>query len=282
MARVIVIPARLASERLPEKLLRSATGWPLIRHVHQRCSEVPGVDRVVVAADGDRIRAAVEAYGGEVVVTDPALPTGTDRVADAARALNLDEDRDLVVNVQGDEPEIDPRSVALLFDRLEASRTDGDVGVATLASRRADEEGWRDPNRVKVVRDRRGRALYFSRAPVPWPRDGQPREWLLHLGIYGFLPGALARFRQSEPSPLEAVERLEQLRFLEAGIGIAVDVVSEGTGGIDTEDDYRRFVARFTARRGAGSGEGTGSPTDRAAHDRHARGPGGGPEGSGT
>jgi 3-deoxy-manno-octulosonate cytidylyltransferase (CMP-KDO synthetase) len=253
MARVIVIPARLASERLPGKLLRDDTGWPLIRHVHDRVRAVRGVDRVVIAADGEQIRSAVLAFGGEAVLTDPALPSGTDRVAEAVRALELDPKRDLVVNVQGDEPEIDPNHVAALFDRLAASRDEGDgVQVATLATRRLDREGWLDPNRVKVLLDRRGRALIFSRAPLPRPRDGSaPESWLLHLGIYGFLPGALARFRGSAPGELERLERLEQLRFLEDGIGIAVEIVtvpSEGGGGIDTEEDYRRFVARVRER----------------------------------
>ncbi len=256
MAHVIVIPARLASERLPGKLLRDDTGWPLIRHVHERCLQVPGVDRVVVAVDGAPLSTVVERFGGEVVVTDPDLPTGTDRVAEATRSLDLDHEHDLVVNVQGDEPEIDPQNVALLFARLEASRSSADgVGVATLAARRTDSAGWLDPNRVKVILDRRGEAIYFSRAPLPRPRDGSPPpEWLLHLGIYGFLPEALARFRQSEPSPLERTERLEQLRFLEDGIGIAVEVVNEGEGGIDTEEDYAAFVARFLAAGSPGIG----------------------------
>ena len=249
MAHVIVIPARLASERLPGKLLRDDTGWPLIRHVHARCAEVAGVDRVVVAVDGPALHDAVTAFGGEAVLTDPDLPTGTDRVAAAARALELDPEHDLVVNVQGDEPEIDPRNVEILFARLERSRggVDG-VGVATLAARRSDVEGWQDPNRVKVVLDRRRQALYFSRAPLPRPRDGTPPEaWWLHLGVYGFLPGALEHFRASRPSPLERLERLEQLRFLEDGIGIAVEEVEEGVGGIDTEEDYQSFVTRHRA-----------------------------------
>ncbi|MGA1533617.1 MAG: 3-deoxy-manno-octulosonate cytidylyltransferase [Planctomycetota bacterium] len=253
MAHVIVIPARLASERLPGKLLRDDTGWPLIRHVHARCQEVRGVDRVVVAVDGPELREAVEGFGGEAVLTDPALPTGTDRVAEAARVLGLDPGHDLVVNVQGDEPEIDPHNVEILFARLERSRGGNDgIGVATLATRREDPEGWLDPNRVKVVLDRRDRALYFSRAPLPRPRSGEPpEEWLLHVGIYGFLPGALARFRALDPSPLEGTERLEQLRFLEEGIGIGVEVVEEGPGGIDTEADYARFVSRFRESRAA-------------------------------
>lgn len=255
MARVIVIPARYASQRLPGKLLLGETGWPLIRHTHERCLAVDGIDRVVVAVDGAEIHDAVVAYGGEAVRTDPDLPTGTDRVAEAVRALELDPDLDTVVNVQGDEPEIDPRHVARLFDRLEQGRGGPDggdgVGVATLAVEQRDEAGWDDPNRVKVVRDRRGRALYFSRAGVPRPRDGgAPERWLLHVGIYGFLPGALARFRDCGPSPLEGIERLEQLRFLEMGIGIAVDVVEAGGGGIDTAEDYRRFVERVGGGRG--------------------------------
>lgn len=250
MARVIILPARLAAERFPKKLLRDETGWPLIQHGYVRCTQVPGVSRVVVAADGPEIEAAVRGFGGECVLTDPSLPSGTDRVAAAAIALGLDPEEDLVVNVQGDEPEIDPAAIDLLFGLLEeASRSaSGPAPVATLATRRTDREGFDDPNRVKVALSEDGHGLYFSRAPIPFPR-GAEREpevaWHCHVGIYGFRPGALAAFTGREPSPLERRERLEQLRFLEMGLRIRVGIVESAPPGIDTPEDYQHFLQRL-------------------------------------
>ncbi|MGE3165378.1 MAG: 3-deoxy-manno-octulosonate cytidylyltransferase [Planctomycetota bacterium] len=245
MARVIIIPARLASQRFPAKLLRSDSGWPLLRHGYERCRQVPAVSRVVVAADGAEIADVVRDFGGECVLTDPALPSGTDRVAAAALALGLDPERDHVVNVQGDEPEIDPLAVDLVF-RLLAAR--GDAAVATLATCRWDSAGFHDPNRVKVVIAEDGHALYFSRAAIPHRRDagsGSSVRWHCHVGIYGFRAGALTAFTARGPSPLEEWERLEQLRFLEMGLRIEVGIVESAPAGIDTPDDYSLFLARW-------------------------------------
>ena len=262
MPHVIVIPARLASERLPGKVLLDATGWPLIRHVYERCTCVPGVDRVVVATDGEQVLEVVRGFGAEGVLTDADLASGTDRVAVAAQCLALDPDRDLVVNVQGDEPRIEPSHVEQLFAMLEGLE---DLGVATLAAPRRDRAAFENPNRVKVVLDNAGFALYFSRATIPFHRGGfddrrgtegekqvnlgdpgQARDispWLYHIGTYGFRPAALERFRRAPPAPLEVRERLEQLRFLEIGLRVRVGLVTSAAAGIDTPEDYEEFVA---------------------------------------
>ena len=254
MARIIIIPARLAASRFPAKLLQDETGWPLIRHGYEQCRQVSGLSQVVVAADGPEIAAAVEGFGGTVVLTDPELPSGTDRVAAAARELGLSGDDDFIVNVQGDEPEIDPAHLELLFELLETRGAD----VATLATPRRDAEGFANPNRVKVVRAGSGDALYFSRAPIPFTAipltasGAQPasdaESWLLHIGTYGFRPGALAAVAQHEPTVLEKRERLEQLRFLEMGLRIQVGIVDTAAAGIDTPEDYREFVQRNAQR----------------------------------
>ena len=245
MAKVIVIPARLASQRLPGKLLRDETGWPLIRHVYQLCLEVPDVDRVIVAVDGEEIAEVVRGFGGEVVLTEAGLPTGTDRVAEACRSMSLEED-DLVVNVQGDEPELNPDHVVKLFDLLQDHPS---CQVATLALRREGKDSavdFRNPNRVKVLTDAGGRALQFSRNPLPeGVGEGIPEGgWLQHIGVYGFRNRSLEAFRELPRGELEQRERLEQLRLLEAGCEIRVVIVEEAAPGIDTEEDYRRFVEK--------------------------------------
>ncbi|MFN0060805.1 MAG: 3-deoxy-manno-octulosonate cytidylyltransferase [Planctomycetota bacterium] len=251
MAKIVVIPARLASERFPEKLLKAETGRPLIQHVYDRCRQARGIDRVIVAADGDRIAHVVRAFGGEAIVTRPELPSGTDRVAAAVLQLQLDTERDFIANVQGDEPEIDPAHIELLFELLvrEAGSDGVRAAAATLATAMPaatqDEvqTARSNPNRVKVVLDRDGHALYFSRAGIPYPRVGAA-EWLCHVGIYGFRPAALQRFTATAPTPLECIEKLEQLRFLELGLKIRVGIVDRAAPGIDTPADYREFVAR--------------------------------------
>lgn len=256
MSRIIIVPARLASARLPEKLLRSDTGKPLLQHTYERCLAVDAVDRVVIATDGPELGEVARAFGAEVVETDPALPSGTDRVAVAAEAIGVGSSA-IIVNVQGDEPEIDPGHVEQLFELLER---DDRAEVATLATSRHDVEGFRDPNRVKVARRADGCAVYFSRAPIPFPRDLAGSEdrltaalpWLCHLGIYGFRPAALVAFRATAPTPLESTERLEQLRFLEMGFRIQVGEVTEAAPGIDTWEDYRQFVGRVLAGRDSG------------------------------
>ncbi len=206
------------------------------------------MQRVIVAADGEEIADAVAGFGGEVVLTEPSLPSGTDRVAAAVERLALDRETDLVANVQGDEPEIEPQHVGQLFELLE---TDQGSSVATLALRRGGAEStsaWTDQNRVKVVQDEAGRALYFSRSALPNCRgDGgaPPAQWFQHLGIYCFRIEALEAFASRPPGRLEVEEGLEQLRFLEMGMGVRVGVVESAASGIDTEEDYLRFVEQF-------------------------------------
>ncbi|MCI0650933.1 MAG: 3-deoxy-manno-octulosonate cytidylyltransferase [Planctomycetes bacterium] len=249
MAHVVIIPARFAATRFPGKLLADAGGWPLIRHAYERVRSARGIDRVIVAADGALIANAVRDFGGEVELTDPNLASGTDRVAAAVRSLRLDPERDLIANVQADEPEIEPAHVELLFELLESAARAGDCSVATLAARRFGPDGFDDPNRVKVVVDASGSALYFSRAGIPHPREGISASfpWLYHVGVYGFRPGALRRFAETAPSSLERIECLEQLRFLANGEAIRVGVVERAAPGIDTPRDLERFLGELRA-----------------------------------
>jgi 3-deoxy-manno-octulosonate cytidylyltransferase (CMP-KDO synthetase) len=245
MEIVGVIPARFASTRLPGKPLLSETGWPLIQHVVEAARHARSLQRIVVATDDDRIAGAVTAFGGEVMMTRADHATGTDRVAEVAARL---EGSRVIVNLQGDEPEVSgetlDRVVALLLNDEEAP-------MATLATPIHDPSILRDPACVKVVFSRTGRALYFSRSPIPHHRDGPPADTAatplayLHLGLYAYRREFLLNLRSLPPSALEAAEKLEQLRVLEAGHPIAVGVVDEPSVGIDTPEDYRRFVNRW-------------------------------------
>jgi 3-deoxy-manno-octulosonate cytidylyltransferase (CMP-KDO synthetase) len=240
MRTAVIIPARYASTRLPAKPLLRETGKYLIQHVYERASE-SRADAVYVATDDPRIFNAVHEFGGLAVMTRANHPTGTDRIAEVAAHL----DADVVINLQGDEPLIDPSSLDLLPDLL---RDDAEADVATLAVPLSSEEQYRDPNCVKVVCDGRGRALYFSRSPVPFVRDGRPdfsRKpplFLQHLGLYAYRREFLLRLAQLPPEPLEEAEKLEQLRVLAVGRKINVGVVRHAGRGVDTPADYARFV----------------------------------------
>jgi 3-deoxy-manno-octulosonate cytidylyltransferase (CMP-KDO synthetase) len=247
MEIVAVIPARFASTRLPGKPLLSDTGRPLIQHVVEGARTASRLDRVIVATDDARIAEAVVGFGGECVMTRSDHPTGTDRVAEVAAGL---PGARIVVNLQGDEPEISGHALDLVVALLER---DPDASMATLATPIVSEEVYRDPSCVKVVLPGAGRALYFSRSPIPHHRDGvssrpagQPLAYL-HLGLYAYRRDFLLELATLPPSPLESAERLEQLRVLESGRPIAVGIVDEPTVGIDTPEDYRRFVARWRA-----------------------------------
>jgi 3-deoxy-manno-octulosonate cytidylyltransferase (CMP-KDO synthetase) len=242
----IVIPARYASTRLPGKPLLRETGKYLIQHVYERACQVRNADCVVVATDDARIAAAVERFGGRCTMTRRDHASGTDRVAEVARGL----DADLVINLQGDEPLVAPQALEQLAGLL---TRDEDAVVATLAVPIRTERQWRDPNCVKVVCDDAGRALYFSRAPIPHVRDGAldfgatPPRFLQHLGLYAYRRGFLLRLANLPPAALESAEKLEQLRVLSLGFAIQVGVVHEAGLGVDTYDDYRRFVAAYRA-----------------------------------
>jgi 3-deoxy-manno-octulosonate cytidylyltransferase (CMP-KDO synthetase) len=244
-----VIPARYGSTRLPAKALLAETGRPLVVHVLERARAARRLSRVIVATDDVRIADAVRHAGGEAVMTRADHPTGSDRIGEVLPRL----DADVVVNVQGDEPEIEP---ALLDRLVEALDADSGVDVATAATPIRDRARFADPNWVKVVCDRAGRALYFSRSPLPGGRPGAPDLWsqggapLLHVGVYAYRRAALETFLRLPPSPLEVAESLEQLRLVEYGLRYGVVTTNEAPRGIDTPDDYAAFVARDRARRG--------------------------------
>jgi len=247
---VAIIPARFASTRLPGKPLLAETGKPLVLHVVEAARRARTIEDVVVATDDRRILDAVNAAGGKAVLTRPDHPSGTDRIAEVAAAL---PECRIVVNLQGDEPEIAPEALDRVVRLLEDDPT---APMATLAAAITDPAEFRNPNVVKVVRAANGRALYFSRSPIPYQRDSEGAGdaktgtilGLHHLGLYAYRRDVLLRFAKMPPSSLERTERLEQLRALEAGLPIAVGIVPKSQAGIDTPEDYRRFVARVRAR----------------------------------
>lgn len=249
MKTAIVIPARYASSRLPGKPLLRQTGKYLIQHVYERACQAKLASAVVVATDDSRIVAAVESFGGKVVLTRRDHPSGTDRVAEAARQL----DADVIVNLQGDEPLVDPNDLDLLAQLL---HNNPGTDMATLAVPLHCAEQWHNPNCVKVVCDATGRALYFSRSPIPFVRDGQPdfaarpARFLQHLGLYAYRRSFLYSFASLPPEPLEQLEKLEQLRVLALGRTIQVGVVEQASIGVDTLTDYEEFV-RLYRRQGA-------------------------------
>ena len=260
---VAILPARLGSTRLPRKLLLAETGTPLVVHTARRVRECSSFVRVLVATDDEQILAAVQDAGMEAVMTSSAHPSGTDRVREAA--LTLDPDLEPVVNVQADEPEIDP----LALQGLLALFDDPQVEIATLCAPIEAPSEQADTSVVKVVRDAQGDALYFSRAAIPdasherapggpstrgqsSPRT-RPWAWR-HVGVYAFRRAALERFCELPPSPLEERENLEQLRWLEAGGRMRVLPIEEAPHGIDTSRDYEAFVARQAAAEPHASG----------------------------
>lgn len=247
MSTLIVIPARLGSTRLPNKPLRELGGRPLVVRVMERVGAL-GLDaQVVVATDDERVAAAVRGAGGVAVMTNAAHSSGTDRVAEVARRPEF-ADRDVIVNIQGDEPFITAEAFAAAIAPVVS-------GVARLGTAAvADEPSILTmPSVVKVVRDGAGCALYFSRAPIPFLRDPsaeRTRDLLVyrHLGIYAYRPDALQQWVQLPPSPLEQVEQLEQLRPLAAGMPLGVGICTNAPGaGIDTEEDLRRANAAWSA-----------------------------------
>ena len=245
-AVIAVIPARLASTRLPNKPLLDATGQPLIQHVVERVGEAGRVPRIVVATDEQRIVEAVQAFGGEAMLTRPDHANGTSRIAEAVERLDDLPDDAIVVNVQGDEPEIEPAAIDAL---VEAMARQPQVPMATLGSAFAAGEDPADPSIVKVVTDRRGRALYFSRAAIPYDRDAVGVRRLKHPGLYAYRRAFLLRYASWPATPLERAEQLEQLRALEHGQAILVVRVDVASHGIDTPEQYAAFVQRVRARR---------------------------------
>lgn len=243
---IAVVPARFGSTRLPGKPLLSETGRPLIQHVVEAARKSKRLDRVIVATDDRRIFDAVLGFGGEAVMTRADCASGTDRVAEVAAGI---PEASIVVNVQGDEPEIEAESIDLLVDLLLEAGLE--IPMATLATPINDPQVFHDASCVKVVISTEGTALYFSRSPIPHDRDGSIAEGgalgLLHLGVYAYRRDFLTRYAKIPPTRLESLEKLEQLRALETGAAIKVGVVDRAAVGIDTPDDYKRFVERFRA-----------------------------------
>lgn len=248
---VAIIPARMGSTRFPGKVLASETGRPLIWHVHQRAMAAPSVSRVVVATDSAEVLEAVEAFGGEAVLTSPDHPNGASRLGEACERLAL-HDESVIVNVQGDEPEIEPALIDCAVETLIRSG----APVATIASPFAPDEDPSGPHIVKVVRRTDGHALYFSRSLIPYPREASPEARpLKHVGLYAYRRSFLRTYGTLSATPLERAEGLEQLRMLEHGFAIAVALHEASHHGVDTPEDYRAFVGRWRAS-GAGSAGG--------------------------
>ena len=241
---VIVIPARYESTRLPGKPLADIAGHPMIEHVYRRASTASRAASVLVATDDERVQDAVLAFGGEVQLTEVRHRNGTERLAEVARGLTCD----LVVNVQGDEPLVDPLAIDLA---LSAFADEPTLCMSTLRTPISDPGDLRDPNVVKVVVDRDEFALYFSRAPIPH-RDapaaaGHALGPYKHIGLYVYRRDFLLRFAELEPTPLERAERLEQLRALEHGYRIKVLATSHDPIGVDTPADLERVRRIMTA-----------------------------------
>ena len=245
MTVIAVIPARFASSRFPGKMLADRTGKPLIQHVWERAKQAKQVRRVIVATDDQRIFEAVRRFGGEAMMTRADHANGTSRIAEVAETI----DAPILVNVQGDEPDVDPALIDLAIQTLEKHR---DCPVATLASPFAPGEDPANPNIVKVVIDRFGRAMYFSRSLIPFNRDASAppidAHPLKHVGLYVYRREFLPVYASLPPAPLEQAERLEQLRILEHGHAIAVAVAQAHHHGIDTPEQYEAFVRRMNPR----------------------------------
>lgn len=237
-----VIPARLASTRLPRKVLLPIAGKPMLAWVYEAAIDARVLDRLIVATDSDEVAEVGRAHRWDVRITSADLPSGSDRV----HAISLLEDADIYVNIQGDEPLLRPEHIMSVVERMREKH----VEVGTLATP-CDADQVSNPNVVKVVTDARGRALYFSRSAIPYDRDATGEvQYQKHLGIYAYSKEALARFTTLPQSPLEVAERLEQLRFLSAGIDIYVAPTPFDTIGVDTEHDRTAVETILRERQG--------------------------------
>jgi len=243
MQAAVIIPARHASVRLPGKPLLDHTGKPLIVHVADRAAEARLAQSVIVATDDQRIVDEVKKHGHTAVMTRADHPNGSSRIAEVA--AGLPDGFQIIVNVQGDEPEIDPALIDQLIERLNI----GSESAATVVCPFARDEDPANPNVVKVVLSRNGRCLYFSRSVIPHPRDASSHArpaYLKHLGIYAYRRSFLELYARMAPTPAEQVEQLEQLRILENGHAIAAIAVDRAHQGIDTPEQYEAFVRRVS------------------------------------
>ena len=233
MKTICVIPARYSSTRLPGKPLKLIAGVPMICRVYDRASKAKLIDKAIVATDDERILKAVDEYGGKAMMTRADHPTGTDRLAEVAAAF---EDVDLIVNVQGDEPLIEP---SLIDDLISLFTDDSNLQMATVSTELKEEAEINNPNNVKVITDLNGYALYFSRSQIPYPRNAGKSKVYKHIGIYAYRRDFLLKYAKMSPTPLEQSESLEQLRALENGYKIKVLRSDNQFIGVDTEEDLK-------------------------------------------
>jgi 3-deoxy-manno-octulosonate cytidylyltransferase (CMP-KDO synthetase) len=246
MIKVVgIIPARWASTRFPGKPLHPIAGKPLLQYVWEQCRRAKALDCVIIATDDMRIAEAAFAWGAEVSLTSPDHASGTDRIAEVATKLRGVSH---VINIQGDEPLVDPKLINQLAKKMQR---DPQIEMITAVHPFADPADAESPHQVKAVLDRKGRALYFSRQAIPYPRDpAAPLQYLRHQGIYGYRRDLLLRFVRWRPTPLEKAEALEQLRALENGVNIHVVVTASGSPGVDTPEDARAIERQLLARPG--------------------------------
>ncbi|WP_454981005.1 3-deoxy-manno-octulosonate cytidylyltransferase [Capnocytophaga haemolytica] len=241
MKTIAMIPARYGASRFPAKLLQDLAGKPVIVRTLEAVQRTGLFSEIYVVTDDDRIEEAVRAAGGAVLRSKKEHPSGSDRLAEASADLDVE----VIVNVQGDEPFTERETLQKLLDIFAADKA-GEVAVASLMAPLTDPEEIANPNNVKVVVNKTGDALYFSRAVIPYPRDGEVAiTYYKHLGIYAYRKEALQAFTQLAPSPLERTEKLEQLRYLENGYTIRLAITDKATIGIDTPEDLERARAVF-------------------------------------
>lgn len=242
MKVLVVIPARYGSTRFPAKVVAKDTGKFLVQHTYERALYANSVEDVLVATDDDRVMAACKSFDGRCVMTSADHQSGTDRIAEAVS----DIDADIIVNLQADEPEIDPANIDYLIDLLDG---DKDAVMATLVAGFDNAEQVTDPNVVKCVTDVGGRAIYFSRSPIPYARDeggiGDYKIYRRHLGIYAYRKDFLMKITKHPQTQLELTEKLEQLRVIENGYSIITGKVEQSWTGIDTPEQYADFVKRM-------------------------------------
>jgi len=239
---LVVIPARYGSTRFPAKVVARDTGKFLVQHTYERALSAKSVQDVLIATDDDRVMQACESFDGRCIMTSADHQSGTDRIAEAVANV----DADIIVNLQADEPEIDPANIDFLIDLLDG---DKDASMATLLAGFDNAEQVADPNVVKCTTDQNGRAIYFSRSPIPYDRDnggvGDYKTYLRHLGIYAYRKDFLMQITKLPQTPLELTEKLEQLRVIENGHSIITGKVPQSWTGIDTPEQYADFVKRM-------------------------------------
>ena len=247
MKKVIIIPARLDSSRLPKKVLLDLKGKTVIQRVYEQCLKVKNIDGVYIATDSSEIEEVCRSFTNHIILTKSTHQSGTDRIGEAVAGI----DCDIVVNVQGDEPFIDPNFI----EELVHSFDDDQVSMASAMSKIENIKDLQDPNVVKVVVDTQNNAIYFSRAPIPFPRDHQEiiysneelkkHNFFRHIGIYGYQKDFLAKYIKMEQTNLEKLEKLEQLRVIENGFKIKMIEAASSLIGIDTQEDYEEALKKY-------------------------------------